>query len=88
MGFRIIVALMPILATIGTLAQDDHGDEPVSATLLPIGGTLPGQIDSSRDVDAFRVDLPGVVAIEARTTGQTDTSGELLDYTGSSIGGG
>ena len=63
----------------------DHGDEAESATLMPIGPPLAGTVGDSSDVDMFRIDLQGSATLEVRTTGPTDTRGELLDGTGARI---
>lgn len=67
------------------VAQDDHGDISATASLLPLGSALVGEIGSSADTDVFRVDLPGSATVEFRTVGQTDTQGELLDSAGGRI---
>lgn len=63
----------------------DHGDVPEAATLLPIGLPFPGTIGSPEDVDVFRIDLQGSATLEVRTSGSTDTRGELLDSAGAPI---
>lgn len=79
-----VVAAADWLAS-GVSPGDDHGDTSATATLLALGSTLPGQIDSDSDADVFRIDVPGHVGIEVRTVGQTDTAGELLDSTGARL---
>ena len=66
-------------------ATRDHGDDAESATLMPIGPPLAGTIGDSSDVDMFRIDLQGSATLEVRTSGPTDTRGELLDGTGARI---
>ena len=70
---------LAVCAATTAVAQDDHGDDSHSASLLPIGGTVPGRLDSRSDIDAFRLDILGQALIQIRTSGQTDTEGELLD---------
>ena len=60
----------------------DHGDSAESATLLPIGPPRPGTIGDASDVDVFRIDLQGSAMLEVRTSGPTDTRGELRDGSG------
>ena len=67
------------------VAQDEHGDDSHSASLLPIGGTVPGRLNSPSDIDAFRLDILGQALIQIRTSGQTDTEGELLDGAGARL---
>ena len=62
-----------------SVAGVDHGNTPVTATLLPVGMPMVGKIDDASDVDVFRIDLQGSAALEVSTSGPTDTLGELLD---------
>ena len=66
-------------------AQDDHGDTSAEATLLAIGASVAGALHDATDADVFRVDLVGLATVEVRTSGQTDTRGELLDSTGARL---
>lgn len=75
------LALACGMAQVAT-AQDDHGDTAEEATLLAIGGAVGGMLDNDRDTDYFRLDLVGLAVVQVRTSGQTDTKGELLDATG------
>ena len=68
----------------GSAAPDD-GDDPETATLMPIGPPLAGAIDDASDIDLFRVDLQGSATLEVRTSGPTDVRGELLDGTGARL---
>ena len=74
------IALAPFAS-----AQDDHGDTSAEATLLAIGASVPGELHDATDTDVFRVDLVGLATVEVRTSGQTDTRGELLDSTGARL---
>ena len=69
----------------GMWAQDDHGDSVESATLLPLGPTLGGTVAGAADTDVFRIDLAGHATVEVRTSGPTDTRGELRDVGGALI---
>ena len=69
----------------GVWAQDDHGDWVGSATLLPLGPTLGGTLAGAEDLDVFRIDLAGDAKVEVRTSGPTDTRGELRDVGGELI---
>ena len=66
-------------------AQDDHGDTRKEATLLPIGGAAAGRLGDRSDTDYFRLDSVGLAVVQVRTSGQTDTVGELLDATGARL---
>ena len=67
------------------LARDD-GSTPESSTLLSVGGpAAAGVIADEADVDLFRLDLVGDARVEVRTTGGTDTRGELYDSSGALI---
>ena len=63
----------------------DHGGDAESSTLMPIGPPLAGTIGDASDLDVFRIDLQGSATLEVRTSGPTDTRGELLDGTGARI---
>lgn len=63
-------------------AQDDHGDTSAEATLLAIGASVAGSLYSDQDTDYFRLDLVGLAEVQIRTSGQTNTAGELLDAAG------
>ena len=77
------VALSAVLA-LSTVADghDDHGDGPRSATVIALGAPVGGTLGGDGDVDVFRFDLVGQTQVDIRTTGQTDTTGELTDSAG------
>ncbi len=61
---------------------DDHGDEPATATLAPLGYLVEGSIDPADDIDYFALDLSDQTAptdVWIYTTGGLDTIGELRD---------
>ena len=80
LGLSLAVGIAPFAG-----AQDDHGDTSAEATLLGIGASVAGELDSGSDTDVFRLDLVGRAEVEVRTSGQTDTMGELLDSTGARL---
>ena len=82
---RVLIAasLVAGLAQVAT-AQDDHGDTYPDSTILGIGAVVPGVLDAD-DTDVFRVELLGAAEIQVRTSGQTDTRGELIDSTGARL---
>ena len=66
----------------GAQSSDDHGNFLNTATLLTLGASVAGRIDSGDDRDIFRLDLStpaGVADIWIYTTGDTDTLGGLHD---------
>ena len=63
-------------------AKDDHGDSFEESSLLGLGATVPDRLERPGDTDMFRLEMVGAAEIEARTSGPTDTRGELLDSTG------
>ena len=73
----VVLAAMPA----APMRADDHGDGPEWATLLAIGDTVAGEVGTA-DADVFRLDLHGVGGFEFHTTGQTDTTGELVTGSG------
>ena len=62
-------------------AQDDHGNRAEAATLLEVGDTVAGVLDAG-DSDVFRLDVHGTADFEVRTSGQTNTNGELRTGSG------
>ena len=61
---------------------DDHSDDVVNATNLPLGSSIAGRIDPGDDLDVFRLDLSGTSGnthIWLYTTGNLDTLGGLYD---------
>ena len=56
---------------------DDHGDTEASATRVVPGRPVPGAIEAPDDVDFFVVEVRARRRLEVRTTGGTDTIGEL-----------
>ena len=73
--------------TLPTVADghDDHGNGPRTATVIALGAPVAGTLGGDGDVDVFRFDLVGQTEVEVRTTGQTDTTGELTDSAGMSL---
>ena len=64
---------------------DDHGDTRAAATDLSLGGNEQGRLDSSDDVDVFRVRTTEAGTLTVYTTGSTDTYGRLSDSDGTVI---
>ena len=60
-------------------AQDDHGDTSAEATVLAMGTSVAGWLHSDQDTDVFRLDIMGRAKVQIRTSGRTNTKGELLD---------
>ena len=56
---------------------DDHGNTWAEATLLPIGETRTGVIETAGDIDYFRVDIEAVGELTLYTTGDLNTFGQL-----------
>lgn len=79
----IAAPLVVSLAQVAT-AQDDHGDTYTDSTILGVGAVVPGALDAG-DTDVFRLELLGAAEIQVRTSGQTDTRGELIDSTGARL---
>lgn len=73
--------------TFPTVADDydDHGDGPRTATVIALGAPVGGTLGGDGDVDVFRFDLVGQTQVEIRTSGQTDTTGELTDSAAMSL---
>ena len=58
-------------------ADDDHGDSPVAATVVPLSSSTGGTLERNGDSDWFRIDLAMDDVLRVRTTGPTDTYGRL-----------
>lgn len=64
---------------------DDHGDQIEDATLVLQNSVTNGNLEVEEDIDMFRVEVQGFGTLKVRTTGSTDTYGELLDAYGERI---
>ena len=67
------------------LPGDDHGDTRSDATLLSVGSSVAGQIETGGDVDYFRVQISESGELAVYTTGSLDTYGRLESSSGSSL---
>ena len=65
-----------LLAAAFAYAEDDHGAQPESATLLGVGDTVSGELGADGGVDVLRIDVHGTADFEVRTTGPSDTTGK------------
>lgn len=72
--------------TVFTPAVDDHGNDIGTATPVTLSGTAAssraGAIEDAGDVDVFRVAISGNGFLNARTTGPSDTVGDILNSSG------
>ena len=86
-GTALGVAALGAALTLAAVADghDDHGDGPTTATVIALGAPVAGTLGGDGDVDVFRFDLVGQTQVDIRTTGQTDTTGELTDSVGMSL---
>ena len=64
-------------------SRDRHGNTPARATQVQLGESAPwtasttGQINTSRDIDYFRLTVPYAGVLVVETTGGTDTVGTV-----------
>ena len=64
---------------------DDHGDTRADATVLPVGGSVAGAIETGNDIDVFRVDVTQAGTLTVSTTGSLDTLGVLQGSDGTQL---
>jgi len=62
--------------------NDDHGDSIATATLVSINSTTSGNFETGGDSDYLRVVASTYGIITVRSTGSSDTFGEVLDSSG------
>ena len=60
-----------------TPADDDHGDSPATATLVPTSSLTEGNLERYGDLDYFRIELGASGPLWIYTTGSIDTYGTL-----------
>ncbi len=70
--------------------NDDHGNEPGSATAVAIPSTTAGNLrgsagDGSGDTDYFRIDVGKAGTLTLASTGGLDTRGRLYDSNGTAL---
>jgi len=68
-----------------TGTADDFGDTVATAGTLTIGTNLSGRIDSTADVDVFKLVVPATGTLTVQSGGTTDLLGELLDSGGNTV---
>lgn len=64
---------------------DDHGDVISQATVVAQRSVTNGDLEEEYDLDVFRINVRGFGNLAVKTTGTTDTFGELLDVSGTRI---
>ena len=65
--------------------SDDHSNTRSDATILAVGDSLSGRIETGSDVDYFGVQVSGSGTLTVHTTGSLDTQGELQNSSGSAL---
>ena len=79
-------ALAAIMSLLSAPAfADDNGDTSEAATRLGYDSALYATLETTEDVDVFRLDLQGQAEVEVYTTGDTDTFGKLLASDGTLV---
>ena len=86
-GTVLCAVVFSVVLTAPAIADghDDHGNGPTTSTVLALGAPVPGTLAGDDDVDVFRFDLVGQTQVEIRTSGPSDTTGELTDSAGMSL---
>ena len=72
-----------VRVTVSGSDSDDHSDTRAGATVLTLGSSVSGQIETGDDVDYFSVQISGSGTLAVYTTGDLDTMGELQSSSGS-----
>ena len=76
-GLRIAITATD--ASPALLVRDDHGDDPSSATRVPIGTDVIGRIERAGDADYFRLEPEETATVTIRTTGGLNTDVTFMD---------
>ena len=92
-GFILVLLVAPVVFfasadSANSQAGDDHGDSPVNATFITLGGSVAGRIDSETDVDFFAIAIgsaTGSTDLWLYTESEIDTMGVLIDGTGNQV---
>ena len=66
-------------------AADDHGDTIATATLVDQKSVTDGELEEEGDLDVFRIDVKGFGNLTVKSSGTTNTYGELLDFNGTRL---
>ena len=62
-----------------TECPDDHGSDPETATAIPLGSEVDGELETAGDQDFFRIEVTGRGTLTISTQGGTSTAGRLYD---------
>ncbi|MCB4774814.1 MAG: pre-peptidase C-terminal domain-containing protein, partial [Sulfurovum sp.] len=66
----------------GAAPSDDHSNSKDEATPINPNSITPGSIETTGDVDWFKIVIPSRGTLVVKTTGTIDTAGELYDASG------
>ena len=70
---------------VSVAVNDEHGDTLETATVLRLGGAVPGQLNPTYDKDYFRLEVVQATDVAIFSTGNLDTAGRLLDGAGKEL---
>ncbi len=78
---------IPILQSRGVIVFfiDDHSESSDTATDLPLGETIGGELDPFYDIDYFRLRITAVTKVAIFTTGRMATIGTLFNEAGAEL---
>src|SRR5437867_3650678 len=71
--------LVCVFLQMSSARADDHGNDPSTATPISPGTVTPGVIETSGDIDYFRLSVTKSGWYYITTRGTTDTYGQLYD---------
>ena len=82
--FFVFAWLSVLLFAPRAIAQDGHGGRPETATDLPFGARIAGELGRA-DIDYFRLTVDTMMTVTVWTEGGTDTWGHLREIDGNPI---
>ena len=80
-----LMLLALFIISVEVKGQDDHGDTRASATNIGLYSSTVGVLDTSSDLDYFRIELSQFGILEVSTVSNIDTYGKLFGQDGEKL---